>query len=173
MPTLPWFERAMTETTINQENGCWEYQGTITEKGYGRISHLGQLARVHRLSFSTFVGDVPAGMMVCHACDVRNCWRPSHLFLGTAKDNYDDMRAKGRATPPPHKPSTRQHVPGFGCRSDHRGERNPKAKLTKHDVLKIRELRSSGSRNKDIAVQFNVSASLVSEIVNRTVWSHV
>lgn len=163
----------MSETTVNQETGCWEYNGVTTEKGYGRISHNGKKFRVHRLSFFTFVGDVPDGIMVCHACDVRNCWRPSHLFLGTAKDNYDDMSSKGRAVMPTYRPPTRPRISKTGYRPNHVGELNPTAKLTERDVREIRDLRASGARNKDIAAQFKVSVSLISGITNRTVWGHV
>lgn len=31
-----------------------------------------------------------------HTCDVRNCINPGHLFVGTDKDNTQDMLAKGR-----------------------------------------------------------------------------
>lgn len=31
-----------------------------------------------------------------HRCDTPACCNPSHLFLGTAKANHDDMAAKGR-----------------------------------------------------------------------------
>ncbi len=35
-------------------------------------------------------------MCVCHHCDVPNCIRPDHLFLGTKADNTADMIRKGR-----------------------------------------------------------------------------
>jgi hypothetical protein len=51
-------------------------------------------------------GPIPPGLFVCHTCDVnyppgdftyRRCCNVAHLFLGTPKDNVDDMVAKGRA----------------------------------------------------------------------------
>jgi hypothetical protein len=32
----------------------------------------------------------------CHKCDVRDCCRPEHLFVGTRSENMLDMSAKGR-----------------------------------------------------------------------------
>jgi hypothetical protein len=44
---------------------------------------------------------VPAGLYVCHACDVPGCVNPAHLFVGTARDNTRDAMAKGRHVTPP------------------------------------------------------------------------
>jgi hypothetical protein len=39
----------------------------------------------------------PAGMFLCHKCDVRSCVNPDHLFLGSQADNMADMKSKNRA----------------------------------------------------------------------------
>jgi hypothetical protein len=78
-------------------NGCWLWQGDrSTRDGYGRMSANGRLQLVHRLSYTTFVGSVPAGLSVLHRCDVPACCNPEHLFAGTHADNMRDMLAKGR-----------------------------------------------------------------------------
>lgn len=41
-------------------------------------------------------GPVPAGLIVCHSCDNPKCVNLEHLFLGTPKDNTQDMLRKKR-----------------------------------------------------------------------------
>lgn len=77
------------------ESGCWLFEGSTIKRGYGRLASSGQLT-AHRASYERFYGPIPDGMCVCHACDVRSCINPNHLFLGTHRDNTQDMWQKGR-----------------------------------------------------------------------------
>ena len=58
---------------------------------YGHIRNGKNLFYVHRLSWVIHFGPIPKGQYVLHKCDVRNCIKPSHLFLGTYKENAIDM----------------------------------------------------------------------------------
>ena len=75
---------------------CVIFQGTKSDKGYGRVWHNGKMVRAHRLAYETHVGPIPKGMFVCHRCDNPPCINPEHLFLGTTTDNIRDAVAKGR-----------------------------------------------------------------------------
>lgn len=147
-----WFERARMKTVENTETGCWEYQGEIVHNGYGRIWSDGRNVKVHRLSFLKFKGGIPDNLMVCHHCDVRNCWNPDHLFLGSAKDNSDDKVSKGRAV-------------ALRC------EDAPSAKLSKEQVAQIRRLQAFGKVNaRQIAVSFGVSPGAIHHVLNGSTW---
>lgn len=83
---------------------CWEWQLGRNKDGYGRVS-LGSGSRrtgnrrhlqAHRLSWELSNGDVPEGLNVLHRCDNPPCCNPTHLFLGTQKENMQDKVAKGR-----------------------------------------------------------------------------
>lgn len=82
-------------------SGCWEFQGNVLfsrglDTPYGRISKNGKMALAHRFSYEAFFGPIPAGLLVLHGCDNPLCANPEHLFLGTHKDNMQDMQKKGR-----------------------------------------------------------------------------
>lgn len=93
-------ERFWKFVTEGPEDECWLWQGAkMTGTGYGAISKSGYNAgRVlaHRVSWVLHYGAIPEGMFVCHTCDVRHCVNPHHLFLGSAKDNMEDMWSKNR-----------------------------------------------------------------------------
>lgn len=78
-------------------DGCIEWQGAKTTKGYGQRKIKGRHTRVHRQAWIDEYGPIPAGLFVLHKCDNPPCHNIEHLFLGSAKDNFDDMVAKGRA----------------------------------------------------------------------------
>jgi len=88
--------RILSRIKINPETGCWLLPIEKKNKGYAKMRINGINKRSHRVSYETFVGPIPEGLLVLHHCDVRHCVNPEHLFLGTAKDNYEDMIRKNR-----------------------------------------------------------------------------
>jgi hypothetical protein len=80
----------MQRITLDPGSGCWLWEGPLGN-GYGIVSpRAGGSGRAHRASYETFVGAIPAGLMICHKCDVKACINPAHLYAGTAKNNFDD-----------------------------------------------------------------------------------
>jgi HNH endonuclease len=90
---------AVLSELIPQPNGCLDWPGLRTPKGYGRIYFEGREWYVHRLAYRNAHGDLPPGKYVCHRCDRPCCANPDHLFLGNQKENIADSVAKGRHTP--------------------------------------------------------------------------
>lgn len=78
------------------ESGCWLWDSTVSQYGYGTLKFEGRKQLAHRLSYIHFKGQIQDGMMVCHKCDTPLCVNPDHLFLGVALDNHLDMVKKGR-----------------------------------------------------------------------------
>lgn len=130
--------------------GCWEWNAKIGQNGYGVFSIGKKKFGAHRVSFEIYVEEIPSGIHVCHKCDNPICVRPDHLFLGTHRDNQVDKLLKGRARGPNG--------------ADRLGEKNPHAKLSDADVLKIMNLLSSGTKQRKIANQFGISNGTVSHI---------
>jgi hypothetical protein len=89
-------------TTIPTERGCWLWQAGKFARGYGMVN-VGCDFRgkqhteyAHRVAYVLAHGDIPAGAVVMHTCDVPACVNPSHLALGDQGDNIRDCYAKGR-----------------------------------------------------------------------------
>lgn len=90
--------------TLRTELGCLVWTGAVDLGGYGKMAFehgpRRMQLRAHRAAFEQANGPIPAGQYVCHACDVKTCCEPSHLFLGDARVNNADMAAKGRRRNP-------------------------------------------------------------------------
>lgn len=81
------------------DSGCWEWRGTRSEAGYGRLTARRRGHRdlsAHRLSYELFNGPIPDGLLIRHTCDNPPCVNPDHLETGTHQDNMNDMVERGR-----------------------------------------------------------------------------
>ena len=80
------------------ESGCWEWQGTRTTTGYGRIHYNGKLWLVHRVASRLWLPDFTEDKITRHKCDNPSCFNPEHLRNGTHGQNSLDSILKGRNT---------------------------------------------------------------------------
>jgi hypothetical protein len=134
---------------IHKSGNCWLWTGNKTKFGYGffKLNNKNRLA--HRVSYEIYKGGIPVKMCICHKCDNPSCVNPTHLFLGTQKENVADALQKSR-----HK------IP------DNRGENCGHAKLNWDKVTQIRKIYKNESTSMaSIALAFGVSRSAVSFII--------
>lgn len=78
---------------VPQPNGCWHWIGLLDSKGYGRIGYKGRRGEtLQRAVYDCFVGPIPDGHEIDHACHSRDeacpgglpcthrrCGNPEHL----------------------------------------------------------------------------------------------
>lgn len=138
---------------VDRSGDCWLWKGAVISSGYGHLWIDGNTMLAHRYSYSLVHGSAPEGMLVCHRCDNKRCVNPSHLFVGTHKDNTLDAVAKGRM--------------------GGRGEKNDNAKLSEDDIVEIRRLYSLGAKQRVLGKMWKTSQSNISLIVLRKHWSHI
>lgn len=136
----------------SDDNMCWEWQGYISPYGYG-VYHPHTKSKgvfAHRLAWQHINGAIPDGLFVCHKCDNRACCNPKHLFLGTAKDNSEDMVNKGRSIT---------------------GEKNPMRRLSWEIVRQIRAMYATNQYSQhELGRRFQVTAATINHIVHNKKW---
>ena len=81
---------------VQARGSCWIWTGARDLDGYGLIKISKKMARLHRFIYESLYGELPKNIQVCHKCDNPSCFRPSHLFSGTAAENQHDKKRKGR-----------------------------------------------------------------------------
>ena len=138
-----------TQYTVNAQ-GCFEWLGPVAGHGYGVLSVFKRNYYLHRLSYRIFKGKIPNNMFVCHRCDNPRCFNPDHLFLGTPRENVEDMIKKGRAV------------------RVEKGVFKGKRKFTLEDYVEMRRMKSLGHSTKEILFTFDVSRPQLCRILNKT-----
>lgn len=136
-------------------DGCWLW--TASRTGSWKGGQHGQFALyhgdhiyAHRLSYVLFNGPIPDGLLVRHTCDVGYCVRPSHLLVGTQKDNLQDAVVRGR-------------LPKFRA---HRS-------ISPEQVIEIRRERMRGTLLREIAAQYGVTSAAISQICSLSRRAHL
>lgn len=87
-------------------------------------------------------------------CDNPCCINPNHLFAGTRQDNIDDREQKGRNNPP-------------------KGEHNGRAKLTKSQIVEIRQKHQQGATLRGLGREYGVNKTTIADIVSGKHWVDV
>lgn len=139
----------INERTITDKNGCLIWICADSASGYASVKFRGKPTNAHRMVWVVEHGEIPKGLCVLHKCDNRKCVNIDHLFLGTHKDNMQDMLKKNR-------------------QAKYEPEKNG---LLSWDIVnQIRIDLSNGKKGFVIANKFNISTGTVSLIKNNKTW---
>lgn len=160
-------KRILDDIEVN-ENRCWSWrnQKWPYPKICLRRSNKKFVFCVHRLAYEFFFQKIPPGLKALHKCDNPWCVNPYHLFIGTPKDNTQDMIKKGRhylqRFHGPRVPMNR----GIG-----KGKYN--AKLTDDQVCEIRKLREEGYSGPILSKRFGIHKKTIYGICKFERYKHI
>ena len=144
-----------TPSHIPHLGPCWIWTGYKQQQGYGIFWGTQETGMVsHRFSWELENGKIPDGLKACHHCDNKSCVRPSHLFLGTSKDNTQDLIKKGLKVTP-------------------KGESVIGHKLTIAAVKEIKSAPQIRGLIPMLARKFGVSNSSIKSVLDGRTWKEV
>jgi hypothetical protein len=139
-------EDLKTKCVFN-EAGCWLWQGHTDTRGYGQVWIAQQFTLLHRWAYEQKNNlKLQSADHCCHRCDTPNCVNPDHIFIGSASDNIRDAVKKGR----------------HSCN-----------KIGPSQVKNIRSRLEQGEKQSQIAKDYGVCASTISDIKTGVTWSYV
>ena len=136
--------RFWSHVDVQGPDDCWVWKRARSH-GYGRFKIDGRMLTASRIAFEIANGPLGAAE-ARHTCDNPPCCNPAHLVAGTHAQNMADMAARGRS-------STRR--------------------LTPESVIDIRTRRAAGDRPVDLAAEYGVTPSNISQIVTGRIWKHI
>ncbi|MDE2098337.1 MAG: hypothetical protein KGL39_13875 [Patescibacteria group bacterium] len=144
---------------------CWDWLGWKSYGkrggGYGRVDIFGFSGLyAHRVAYclanpGRITLDKQDGQLVLHTCDNQACCNPKHLYVGDHAQNMRDKVARGR-----------QHKWGSG-------ENSPRAKLTREQVIDMRQKHQSGMTVRQLAPLYGMSESGIKQVVYRKYYKDI
>lgn len=137
---------------------CWPWLGHTHRIGYGRVGWKNRVWGAHQVAWQISFGPIPKGMCVLHKCNNKICVNPTHLKLGTHKENMADAIKSGV---------------GVGECKARRGSAHGLSKLTESQVVKIRTEFRQGRSQAEIARRYGVRPQTIHGIVKGKSWTHV
>lgn len=144
-------ERWAKFVTEGDPDECWEWQGELTDSGYGmftlnRSGHPRQVIASRAALIRAGI-EIPEGMCALHHCDNPPCVNPRHLYLGDRKQNAIDCSTRGR-----HNKAGR-------------GEKHWGSRYTDAEQRAWREHAAAGETYKSIARSTGASPSHIGRVV--------
>lgn len=136
-------DRFWAKVNVKSEEECWIWVASIRNSGYGRMWLNGRNPSAHRISWVIYNGHIKSGLSVLHRCNNKLCVNPKHLYLGTQTDNNADM---------------------YKCSNPPKSGRVSMFSIT--DIANIKELRSKGMTQQNIANLYKCSRTHITHIVN-------
>lgn len=90
-------ENFWAHIAIRGPEECWEWIGYRARGKYGVVTIKKRTWNAHRIAWELQnTQKIPTGMDACHSCDNPPCCNPSHIWIGTRKENLQDCARKGR-----------------------------------------------------------------------------
>ena len=98
-------------------DGCFDWMGTTTRKGYGLFWDGERMVSAHRWIYEYCQGTIPDGLQIDHLCRNRRCVNVAHLDVVTSREN------QARS---PYDPAKRTHCPSGHPYNEENTYVNPK-----------------------------------------------
>lgn len=76
---------------VEKTEKCWNWLASGRGNGYGCFKFAGKVIDTHRFVWFLTYNKWPE-KWILHKCDNKKCVNPEHLYEGTPRENYWDMR---------------------------------------------------------------------------------
>lgn len=154
--------RLRSKIAIDDASGCWNFTGSTTANGYGRVFDGSRTDWAHRVYYRASGRMTPKGLYLDHLCRNRRCVNPSHLDLVTNQVNV--VRGLGpQATRDRHRRQTlckRGHpLEGENIRLSPSGSRICRACSLEHGRASRARHRSPDRRSRAVVTPLGVFVS--------------